>query len=121
MGSEWSDTSTDTTPEGARGFLGQFSNGDVTLTLDDLPSHTEITVSFNLFLIRTWDGNDDSPDIWELSVAGGSTLLITTFSNNEEFGKMSELIESMNSMLTKPATKLNRSFSKIRQRVEIVS
>jgi endonuclease YncB( thermonuclease family) len=39
-------------------------------------------VSFDLFLIRTWDGNDRfGADVWDLSVAGGPTLLHTTFSN----------------------------------------
>jgi hypothetical protein len=82
VGPEWSNTSTSMTPAGSRQFLGQFWR-DVSLTLDGLPLHTEVTVSFDLFLIRTWDGNNRrwGPDIWDLSVAGGPTLLHTTFSN----------------------------------------
>ena len=64
-------------------FLGQFSGNESTsLTLNNLPSHTDVTVSFDLYVIRTWDGNGPSgPDIWELSVDGGQSLLYTTFSN----------------------------------------
>jgi len=82
---QWSDSRYATTPSG-RNFLGEFAKFDGTsLTVDNLPSHTSATVSFDLFIIRSWDGNNtrDGPDIWELSVAGGSTLLRTTFSNAE--------------------------------------
>ena len=89
-GSEWSNTLTDTTPTGNRGFLGQFGNETVTLTLNNLPAHSDITVSFDLFVIRSWDGNDETiylgepmgPDIWNLAVQGGPSLLDTTFSNS---------------------------------------
>lgn len=93
VGSEWSNTATDITPAGCTTcttFLGQFSNDNVSLTLNNLPAHTEAMVSFDLFIIGTWDGNfDDSlfpglkvgPDIWELK-ADGSTKISTTFSNH---------------------------------------
>jgi hypothetical protein len=72
-----------------RKFLGEFSNGTVSLSLAGLPEHATTTVSFSLYLIRSWDGNDATvinndplgPDTWGLSVAGGPTLLNTTFSN----------------------------------------
>ena len=82
VGPEWSNTSTDTTPVGARKFLGRFGNGTVSLALANLPPHTQATVSFDLYIIHSWDGNDSGtagPDIWDLSVAGGPTLLRTTF------------------------------------------
>ena len=56
----------------------------MTLSLDELPVHTDVTVSFDLFLINSWDGNHDA-DIWDLIVVGGPTLLHTTFSNLDEF------------------------------------
>jgi hypothetical protein len=84
VGSEWSNRATDTTPSG-RKFLGQFGNSTTRLTLNKLPPHTSVTVSFDLYIIRTWDGSQApppaGPDIWDLSVAGGPTLLHTTFSN----------------------------------------
>ncbi len=86
VGAEWSNTSTDTTPVGSRRFLGQFNNETVGLTLTGLPSHTDVTISFDLFLINSWDGNATGygPDIWGLDVTGGPTLLYTTFSNLDE-------------------------------------
>lgn len=80
---EWSNTITDVTPAGMRRFLGQFGAEAVTLTLNDLPPHTTATVSFDLFVIRSWDGNAPGsiPDIWDLSEASGGTLLHATFSN----------------------------------------
>jgi len=47
VGTEWSSTSVLTTPVGARKFLGDFRIGTVSLTLTGLPSHTEVTVSFD--------------------------------------------------------------------------
>lgn len=76
-GSEWSDRSIDTTPGGRR-FLGRYGNEAVTLRINELPSHTTATISFDLFIIQTWDGNqvgsssDPSdivgPDEWSLNV-----------------------------------------------------
>ena len=82
---ELSNTLTDTTPAGNRRFLGQFSDKDaVSLTVNNLPPHTQATVSFDLLIIQSWDGNNqnDGPDIWNLSVDGGQTLLNATFSNH---------------------------------------
>jgi hypothetical protein len=82
VGSEWSHRRTEITPVGNRSFLGQFNNDTASLTLNSLPAHQSVTVSFDLYVIETWDGNDDpdgGPDMWDLSVAGGPTLLHTTF------------------------------------------
>ena len=56
----------------------------VTLTLKNLDTHTRVTVSFDLYVTKSWDGNNPNygPDRWSLSVGGGNTLLDTTFSNN---------------------------------------
>ena len=64
-------------------FLGQFSGSEVTsLTINNLPTHTEVRISFDLYIIRTWDGNGPSgPDVWDLGVDGEPMLLHTTFSN----------------------------------------
>jgi hypothetical protein len=83
---EWSNTSRDKTPSGNR-FLGQFGNETVSLTVDlrrcgkDDASTSTIRVSFDLYIIGSWDGTTGSPapDIWELRVAGGPTLCRTTF------------------------------------------
>jgi hypothetical protein len=98
--SEWSASSADTTPgttqHPADRFLGQFSNDTVVLTLTDLPSHESISTTFDLYVIRTWDGNLGVPiggEEWELSfwntntnswdvLKHGGKNLHTGFSNN---------------------------------------
>jgi hypothetical protein len=99
VGSEWSNTSVASAPNpdyhGTRLFLGEFGNGTVSLSLNGLPTHGLTTVSFNLYLIRSWDGNDTTvvngdplgPDRWTLNVAGGPSLLNTTFSNGNPAGQ----------------------------------
>ncbi len=90
VGQEWSSLSDpgsqmiSRTPLGQRGFLGPFADADaVQLELSDLPSHTQVTVSFDLFVIGSWDGNDltEGDDRWKFDAAGVGTLLDTTFSN----------------------------------------
>lgn len=86
-GSEWSANNTSVTPVGARRFLGEFANQTTTLSLGSLPIHNSLTLEFDLFVIRTWDGNNsdaggqNGPDVYKTSVVGGATLLDTTFSN----------------------------------------
>ena len=90
VGPEWSSTTTNTTPVGSRRFLGQFGNNTVTLSLTGLGDHSLVQLSFDLFVIRSWDGNDTSyyigqymgPDKWSVGVQNGPTLLYTTFSNS---------------------------------------
>ncbi|GBL15644.1 hypothetical protein MTo_02959 [Microcystis aeruginosa NIES-1211] len=86
-GSEWSNTTRSMTPSGARNFLGQFSNDTVSLTLNDQRlANTNVTLEFDLFIMDSWDGNNTfyGPDQFNLSIAGGNTLLNTTFSNIQE-------------------------------------
>lgn len=60
----------------------------VTLTLRNLKAHTTATVSFDLYILKSWDGNNPNygPDRWSLRVRGGPTLVDTTFSNNPKTG-----------------------------------
>jgi len=90
VGSEWSNTTTSATPVGSRGFLGEFSNETASLSLTGLGQHNSITVSFDLYVISSWDGNSTletteygilGPDVWDLSV-GDQSLIHTTFSNH---------------------------------------
>jgi streptogramin lyase len=87
IGSEWSNPNTDLTPRANRRFLGQFNNQTVSLTLTNLPPHAAVSVLFDLFVIRSWDGNGQEttanfgPDVWGVNVAGGLQLLNTTFNN----------------------------------------
>lgn len=74
-------------------FLGTdqnlgISNNTMTLNLSGLSGYTSATVSFDLYIIHSWDGNNTSldgstprgPDTWQL-VIGGTTYVDTTFSN----------------------------------------
>ena len=65
-----------TTPVGARQFLETASTAQtrtISLDVDNLPAHQQLTISFDLFIIRSWDGNTGfyapvgrsiGPDYW---------------------------------------------------------
>ena len=86
-GSEFSNNSTSTTPgtaaHAADKFLGEFGNQATTLTLAGLATHTQVNVTFDLYMIRSMDGNGPfggGPDPWSVA-ENGSTLLSTNFAN----------------------------------------
>lgn len=86
-GTAWSSQKTDTTPgtasHAADAFLGQFANQTVTLGLNSLATHSQVTVGFDLYIIHTMDGNGPAgggPDPWSLN-ANGQTLISTNFAN----------------------------------------
>jgi hypothetical protein len=56
----------------------------VTLTLRGLAAHTRAAVAFDLYVLKSWDGDSPAygPDRFRLRVGGGPTLLDATFSNN---------------------------------------
>jgi hypothetical protein len=62
--------------------LGQFNNGDFTLSLTNLPDHDLITLSFDLYIHDNWAGDlaPDGPEIWQMLI-DGSTYISATFSN----------------------------------------
>lgn len=88
-------------PNHAQQFLGEFGGpaigkpGDagfnrtrvdqtISLTLHDLPAHKALRVTFDLYILKSWDGNSPAfgPDRWSFGVEGRPNLLETTFSNN---------------------------------------
>ena len=88
-------------PKGEQKFLGEFGGPPVaakgepaymrmrvdhtiTLTLTNLPPHRSLKASFDLLILKSWDGNSPAygPDRWRCAVADGPVLLDTTFSNN---------------------------------------
>ena len=105
-GSGPQNVATVTSPNGRQQFLGEFGgpvivaappydpqhfvrvDETVTLTLRDLKLHTFVTVAFDLYILKSWDGNNQTygPDRWSLRVQGGPILLDTTFSNNPKTG-----------------------------------
>jgi hypothetical protein len=70
-------------------FLGQFGNDTVTLSLTGI-SDGWVTVSFDTYFIRSWDGSadatDNGSDYFSVSVSN-SSLLHETFSNGNAAGQ----------------------------------
>lgn len=98
LGSEWSsNTRINETPSGELFLGGALDPGfpfslytrglgqeTATLTLEGLDSHTQVTVTFDLYIISSWGGTGgpadcNGPDIWQLT-ADGTVLVDTTFS-----------------------------------------
>lgn len=96
-GSEWSHNTLQYTPTpysfAPRRFLGEFGNDTVSLNLSGLTSHTALTLTFDLYLIRTWDGSssgtpfDFGNDSFKVAVGNGPVLLDETFSNGNPAGQ----------------------------------
>jgi hypothetical protein len=47
--------------------------------LESLPPHDNVTISFDLYVIQSWDGYEVGPDIWQCGVIGGQVLVYTSF------------------------------------------
>lgn len=92
VGTEWLGASLTTTPSGCTrctSFLGQFLNEAVILQLPNLPLHVSATLDFDLYVIRSWDGNIaqfGGPDIFRVLNNTNSLSFQSTFSNNWPFG-----------------------------------
>jgi hypothetical protein len=69
---------------GEAGFNRLRVEQTVRLALRELPRHRALKVEFDLYVLKSWDGNSPryGPDRWRCSVQGGPVLLDTTFSNN---------------------------------------
>lgn len=80
-GPEWSSQTRSVTPTGARTFLGRLGNGTVSLTLTNLPTHSQVSITFDLFCIRSLDGNGPAgggADNWQIAIAGAPSPLLKT-------------------------------------------
>jgi hypothetical protein len=96
-GNEWSHAMLQNTPTPysfvPRRFLGEFGNDTVSLNLSGLAPHNALTLSFDLYLIRTWDGSssgtafDYGNDSFKVAVGNGPVLLDKTFSNGNPAGQ----------------------------------
>ena len=73
-----------TSPSGER-FLGRFGNTDATLAVAAPLPHSSLTLSFDLYIIETWDGQggpyQSHADEWTLTGPSGATMVHTSFSN----------------------------------------
>jgi len=71
-------------------YLGPFRlGGATTLALTDLPAHAQITLSFDLYLFQTWDGNSTvwGPDFFSLSSSVPAINGSWTFTNHQPEGQ----------------------------------
>ena len=68
-------------------FLGRFSNQTVSLTLNNLPTHSEVKLQFDLYLLDSWDGDDTGccgPDSFRVGFGSSRTnLLDKTFGGDQ--------------------------------------
>lgn len=78
----WSTVQTATAPaDSSRRFLGQFLNDTVTLKIGSLPPHDCLCITFDLYVIESWDGNHPTyggPDIFGTTL-DGTTMLSDSF------------------------------------------
>jgi len=60
----------------------------IALSLVGLQAHSALALTFDLYILKSWDGNNPiyGPDRWSVAISGGPTLLTTTFSNNVKTG-----------------------------------
>jgi hypothetical protein len=58
------------------------------LSLTGLQAHSSVTLVFDLYILKSWDGDNPiyGPDRWSVAISSGPTLLTTTFSNNLKTG-----------------------------------
>jgi len=92
----WSKPIVSQTPQNDVPFNGPYSREEVEVVIDRLEPHEFIEISFDLLILRAWDGsvpiNERSngrppslgPDFFRLGLDDGRTLLYTTFSNNPD-------------------------------------
>ncbi|MBM3957778.1 MAG: hypothetical protein FJ313_06985, partial [Gemmatimonadetes bacterium] len=70
----WSDRTTDASNRDQfTEFLGRFTNDTVSLTLQNLPPHDLVELTFDLYVIDSWDGSNyrSGPDYFQVG-SGGS-------------------------------------------------
>ena len=86
--SPWSHRTVATSPNGQK-FLGRFTNDAVTLNLgstqDPLPPHDSLTLTFDLLLIESWDGNSsgNGPDRLRFRL-DGQDFFLSSFANTSD-------------------------------------
>ena len=83
IGNEWNITSTSSF--NGSNLLGRFLSQTLTFYSNNLPPHDSLEVSFDLFTLGSWDGNDSGisgPDNWGATLNGVIIYPTTTFSTH---------------------------------------
>ncbi len=85
-GEPWSKRPVTQCPSGRHTFLGPFAYENATLSLDNLPEHARVRLSFDLMIILTWDGDasldqptPNGPDLFDVTVDRGPRLVHASF------------------------------------------
>ncbi|MEM6883401.1 MAG: redoxin domain-containing protein [Verrucomicrobiota bacterium] len=86
----WSKQNISITEDGDRRYLGPFGFEEVVLDLENLAPHRQITVEFDLYLFRSWNGNNtrEGMDIFTVMLGDGRILHRTNFS--QRFSKQTQ-------------------------------
>ena len=112
---QWSDDATDAGKLGVFSrFSGRFSGGAQVLSLSGLNASQSYTLSFDLYILDSWDGNSSSagPDQFEVS-ADGTLLMRDTFSNysagnvqsyNTSAGMALQIVPTLTGMSGRPGS-----------------
>lgn len=79
----WSSDLVTPSPAGDNNLLGTFGNETLTFTQTGLPPHTAVALECDLVVAGPWVGNDTvgGPSLFEADLAGGLSLIRTTFHN----------------------------------------
>jgi len=92
-GEEWNDTTLGKTPKGGRPFLGPFSPRDkAILTLNKMPPHKMVRITFDLFVLYSWDGSSPiwGPCVFNCGLKDGRSLVHSSFCNCGFFNNNNE-------------------------------
>ncbi|HZZ70627.1 MAG TPA: hypothetical protein VFE24_00120 [Pirellulales bacterium] len=72
-----------------RRYLGEFTNETVTLSLKSLPPHAFVRISFDLLILKSWEGisgatidnQSGGPEYWGMQLDQGPLLIHAAFAN----------------------------------------
>jgi hypothetical protein len=97
----WSTNGVATTPSG-ESFLGELGNQTSTLSLSGLSSHNTVSVEFDLYILKSWDGSGQyccGPDTFNFSL-NNTSVFQDTFSNTASAGNFGSFTNSTEAVQT---------------------
>ena len=97
----WSTSGVATSPSGEK-FLGELGNETSTLTLDSLAAHDTVSVEFDLYILKSWDGSGQfccGPDTFKFTL-NNTNFFEDTFSNTSSSGNFGSFSDSESAQKT---------------------
>ena len=97
----WSTSGIATTPSG-ESFLGELGNETSTLSLGGLATHDSVTVEFDLYILKSWDGSGQyccGPDTFSFML-NNTNVFQDTFSNTSSAGNFGTFTNSADAVQT---------------------